>query len=320
MRFSELLKEYEQLLIVRNYAKNTIESCKRIIRNLFKYLQGKKIMLNDVTLNEMNHYTEYLIASGKYSHNYIYGQISAIKGFFRFLYSHKYIERDEVSNYAYIKAKKELPKDLPSQEELYTILSEVNLNIMEKTIIELYYATGIRLSELIGLNVGDVDFNNNLLFIKEGKGMNDRIVPLTDHALRLIQDHLKACEKVSLDDPLFLSSIGKRISETVIARIFRKVKEESQTTKKLNAHTLRHCFATHMLENGASVRDIQEILGHEDLGTTQRYTQVEISDLKRVIKRFHPRENEIYSDEQIILPNDQFFTRKKGCKRDRKSH
>ncbi len=321
MRFHELLLQYQDLLIVRNCVSKTISSNVRILLRFWRYVQGKNIKnMNLIALNDMTAYVDYLKV--KYSHSYVYLQMNVIRDFFRFLYSHQYIDSNELSDYVYIRPKKELPKNLPVQEDIDQLLQQ-SLPLLDRAVIELYYATGMRLSELINLNIADVDFKNNLIFIREGKGKKDRIVPLTDHCLRLIEDYVNMARKKyqSKNEALFLSNTGNRITETVVRRIFKQIQNQDPDTKnmkKITPHILRHSFATHMLQNGAAVRDIQEILGHEDLGTTQRYTKVDISDLKKVIKRFHPRENEIYTDEEIILPKDRFFNRKPGCKRHRK--
>lgn len=318
MRFKQLLEEYSDLLSVRDLRKTTICSHLRIIKRFKTYLEGRGIKgFNEVGIKTMIEYLDFLKVSSKYSHGYIYLKISILKSFFRFLYEKKLIDSHLVAKYSYLRPKKELPKDLPEQKELFSLLDR-GFNSLEKALLELYYGTGLRLSEAIRLNLKDLDFSNNLIFIKEGKGRKDRIVPVTDTVLACIKVYLKERGKVaSGDEPLFLSRINKRITPTVVYRIFKKLK--TKKGKRLNPHTLRHCFATHMLENDASIRDISEILGHEDLSTTARYTKIETVSLKRIIKRFHPRENEIYSDEKIILPKDQFFSRKKGCKRKRRN-
>lgn len=339
MLFNLLLNEYEDHLIVRNLKRKTISSTVRVLTMFWKYIHGKGgESITAAKVCDIVGYIDYLKGASRHSHGYIYLQVSVIRNFFRYLYSHKYVESNDVSEYIYIRSQKSLPRNLPSEDDLNSLLSG-DIPLTDRTIVELYYGTGIRLSELINLNINDADLKSNLLFIRDGKGDKDRIVPLTDYCVGLIKDYLltrgdrtssssKGQDVRELGqskgaDPLFLSSTKKRITQTVIARIFKRLNESAVYAVKnkthLSSHVLRHSFATHMLKNGAGIRDIQEILGHSDIGTTERYTKVEITDLKRVIKRYHPRENEIYTSEKIVLPSNTFFTRKSGCKRKRKS-
>lgn len=313
MSFYSSLSEYIQYLEAKNYAKNTLSAQRRIVLQFFRYLNERGLTdFREATPATVIHYRDYLKKGKGYSHNYIYLQMGVIKSFYRFLYERRLIKDKSLTEYSYLRPIKDLPKEIPAEEEL-SLLLDKDFNKRDKAILELYYGTGLRHSELIRLNRADIDFSQNLVFVHKGKGKKDRLVPVTDYALGLVSDYLRSRKDKS--EALFLSSTGKRIDDNIVTRIFKKLNQQSPLGKNVTPHTLRHCFATHLLRGGAKIRQVQEILGHEDMGTTQRYTHLEITDLKQAIKRFHPTENELYSDEPIPLPGNQFFKRKPGCKR-----
>ncbi len=325
MRFKETLELYIKHLKGLNYSVSTIKSHKRIINRFWKYLFNRKISLNDVNPEVVLDYVKVLKESKIYCNNYIYTQISDIKVFYRFLYRNKYINENSINNYSFIRTKKELPKNLLNIDEINILMSNKTDNSMylrDKAIVELYYATGLRLSELINLNYDDIEYSRNLIFVRSGKGKKDRIIPVTDYALEQVKNyiiHIRNKLKTNIK-ALFLSFTGKRIHRTQIRDMLIKMKDNCNLEKNVTPHTLRHCFATHLLQNGASIRSISEMLGHENIGTTEKYTKVEISDLEKVIKTYHPLENELYNEDAISLPNsDKFFTRSKGLKRKKRS-
>jgi len=168
----------------------------------------------------------------------------------------------------------------------------------DRAIIELFYSSGIRLGELVGLNVADVRFGDCLVKVR-GKGRKERIVPVGVPALAALRDYLKmrtdfvvaATDKIA-DEPLFLNARGRRISSRDVSRVVEWVVLQSGIGRKISPHALRHTFATHLLDAGADLRSIQEMLGHSSLSTTQKYTAVSVSRLMEVYDKAHPRAGE----------------------------
>jgi integrase/recombinase XerC len=161
--------------------------------------------------------------------------------------------------------------------------------------LELFYSSGLRLSELAGLNVTDFDFGQTLVKLR-GKGKKERIVPVGKPALQAIEDYIKKTAEVRkkyehniFKNPLFLNAQGERITARSIARIVDKSTVKSCINRKISPHALRHSFATHLLNAGADLRSIQELLGHESLSTTQKYTAVNINRMMEVYDKSHPR-------------------------------
>jgi integrase/recombinase XerC len=196
------------------------------------------------------------------------------------------------------KAEKYLPTFLPV-EEMFSLLNlkfaDDAAGIRDRAMLELFYSSGIRVSELTGLDMGDIDFSQGLVKVR-GKGKKERIVPVGGQALRSVQDYLarrgefpqeqRASEG---DPPLFLSRNGKRITQRNVARIVDRYVLQSGISKKMSPHTLRHSFATHLLDAGADLRAIQELLGHENLSTTQKYTSVSVAKLMEIYDKAHPK-------------------------------
>ena len=169
------------------------------------------------------------------------------------------------------------------------------------------YGTGIRIGELENLNISDIDFNEKMLFIRQGKGRKDRMVPCTDTAINFLKEYITKvrpalCYFNSNQKVLFLSKSGRRFTAGAFRKMLERYLKKSGIKKKITAHSFRHSFATHLLEHGANIRYVQEILGHESLSTTAIYTRVVVDDLKREIKKYHPCENELYTFEDIKIP------------------
>jgi integrase/recombinase XerC len=196
------------------------------------------------------------------------------------------------------KAEKYLPTFL-LVEEMFSLL---NLKfagdaagIRDRAMLELFYSSGMRVGELTGLNLGDIDFGQSLVKVR-GKGKKERIVPVGEQALRSVQEYLAGRNEFlqkqqgsEADPPLFLSRSGRRITPRSVARIVDRYVLQSGISKKVSPHTLRHSFATHLLDAGADLRAIQELLGHENLSTTQKYTSVSVAKLMEIYDKAHPK-------------------------------
>jgi integrase/recombinase XerC len=196
------------------------------------------------------------------------------------------------------KAEQYLPTFLPV-EEMFSLLdlkfADDAAGIRDRAMLELFYSSGMRVSELTGLNLGDIDFGQGLVKVR-GKGKKERIVPVGEKALRSVQDYLvrrsEFLQKQGLTEgapPLFLSRNGTRILQRSVARIVDRYALQSGISKKVSPHTLRHSFATHLLDAGADLRAIQELLGHANLSTTQKYTSVSVAKLMEIYDKAHPK-------------------------------
>ena len=221
--------------------------------------------------------------------------IAAIKAFYQYLVKENYLESDPSQSLDTPKVEKKLPKIL-SVHEVEELLKQPEIKssggLRDKAMLELLYATGIRVSELIALNISDI--NLDMGYVKcYGKGSKNRIVPLGSIAVKAVHDYIiKGRMKVvrTYDEPaLFINHHGGRLTRQGFWKIIKKYAQEAGITKDITPHTLRHSFATHLLENGADLRSVQEMLGHADISTTQLYTQIVKNPLKEVYDKSHPR-------------------------------
>ncbi|MCU7931129.1 MAG: tyrosine-type recombinase/integrase [Candidatus Thiodiazotropha sp. (ex Codakia rugifera)] len=194
-----------------------------------------------------------------------------------------------------------LPKDIPTIEDIERVLDQAlimgRLGLRNRAIIEVFYATGIRRIELVNLNVRDIDFQRQILTVREGKNKNDRNVPIARRALDWVERYLKelhlrlAC--LASGEALFLTEAGKRMKPHKVTDMVTKCIDRSGIDKKGACHLLRHVTATEMLRHGADIRQVQEMLGHSDISSTQIYAHVTILDLNRVYYETHPAAKEI---------------------------
>lgn len=190
------------------------------------------------------------------------------------------------------------PKNVPTLEEVERLLEapnpHTNLGVRDRAILEILYATGMRVGELCALRVYDVDLSRGCIQIVAGKGGKDRVVPIGQKATDAIRDYLERIRPRHRRDAtmnrLFLSDKGNPIRRGVVGRFIHIYRKKAEIQRTITAHSLRHACATHMLHGQASIRHIQQLLGHKQLSTTQLYTHVEIEDLKAVHQKTHPRE------------------------------
>ncbi len=283
------------LAIERGLAKNTLESYGRDVKQFQLYMQNLHLeLIKDSNKNMIQQYLETLQTKGR-AVSTISRNIAAIKAFYQYLVKEHYLEDDPAQSLDTPKVEKKLPKIL-SIHEVEQLLKQPNIKssggLRDRAMLELLYATGIRVSELIALNISDV--NLDMGYIKcYGKGSKDRIVPLGSIAVKAVHDYIiKGRLKVvrTYDEPaLFINHHGARLTRQGFWKIIKKYAQEAGIVKDITPHTLRHSFATHLLENGADLRSVQEMLGHADISTTQLYTQIMKNPLKEVYDKSHPR-------------------------------
>jgi integrase/recombinase XerC len=225
-------------------------------------------------------------------------KIYSLRSFYKYLLRAGKIKNNPAEMVQTAKTEKYIPTFL-SVDEMFQLLGDQGDNsvsgLRDHAMLELFYSSGLRLSELAGLNVTDLDFRQALVKLR-GKGKKERIVPVGQKALQAIDEYIKKttevrkeCDDNLFNNPLFLNARGKRITARSIARIVDAMTVKSGIGRKISPHALRHTFATHLLNAGADLRSIQELLGHESLSTTQKYTAVNINRMMEVYDKAHPR-------------------------------
>ena len=223
--------------------------------------------------------------------------ISALKSFFNYLLFEGEIHSSPLNDLESPKIENKLPEVL-TEGEIKRLISSVNLDSefgqRNKTIIEVLYGTGIRVSELIEIKLSNIFFKENILKVT-GKGNKERFVPLGKIAIIEIKKYLNNRDKLKINskfsDILFLNRYGRQLTRSMIFKVINDSSKNAEIDKKISPHTLRHSYATHLLKNGADLRTIQLILGHESITTTEIYTHLDTFHLEDVLKKYHPREN-----------------------------
>ena len=225
-------------------------------------------------------------------------KVSSLRAFYKYVLRTGKIKNNPAEMIQTLKTEKYMPIFL-SVDEMFELLKERDessvLSLRNRAILEIFYSSGLRLSELAGLDLIDLDFNQKLVKVR-GKGRKERIVPVGGPALKAVQEYLGKIGKIRKDTsgdifkkPLFLNARGERITTRSIARIVNEITSKSGIGRKISPHALRHSFATHLLNAGADLRSIQELLGHESLSTTQKYTAVNINRMMEIYDKAHPR-------------------------------
>ena len=287
----------EYLTVELGLSQNTKIAYERDLRLLQKSLRlasQEELLL--VTRKELLRYLSQLKAEGK-SASTIARKLASIKAFYRFLTAERYIKHDPAEVLEAANKGLQLPKVL-SLTEVESLLDEPNLGTLEgyrdKTMLEVLYATGMRVSELISIPVGNVDLKMQYL-IARGKGSKERIIPLGSIAVKYLTRYLEVVRPQLLKNDtdevkeLFLSTWGRAMTRQRFFEIIEEYGKQAGLTKKITPHMLRHSFATHMLNNGTDLRVVQELLGHADISTTQIYTHMDMERLREVYSKAHPR-------------------------------
>jgi integrase/recombinase XerD len=279
----QFLSEYlEYLEIEKGLSENTLEAYRRDLTSFLEFCSnGKDFEITDITRSDINSYVLKL-RQDKYSPTSVMRKVASLRGFFKWFCANEYGQKNPAQTLEQPKLPKKLPKVM-TIEELNVILNS-NLSKTETVIVELLYGCGLRVSELANLKLNDVDIKSK--YIKcYGKGAKERIVPFGEKAKNALKKYLKHREMIQLQSNsnnkyLLLKEDGKKISRQDIYNFIKKQGERIH--KHISPHTLRHSFATHLLENGADLRVVQELLGHSDVSTTQLYTHITKKRLKEV--------------------------------------
>ena len=234
----------------------------------------------------------------RYKRTTIARKLSALRSFFSFLERKGLFRGNSAADISTPRQEKHIPTYLPV-DEMFRLLEgpdrEKPLGLRDLAILEVLYSCGIRVAELAGLNLSSIDFNQRLVKVL-GKGNKERIVPIGRQALKAVEDYIEATlllrKKIQgdiEDGPLFLNYRGGRLTTRSIGRIIKRYGRECGLMTEITPHSLRHTFATHLLDGGADLRSVQELLGHVSLSTTQKYTHVSLDRLMEVYDKAHPR-------------------------------
>lgn len=276
------------LLIDKNYSNNTIIAYKTDLNNFYKAIDKDTILIKN---DDIKWYLKHL-KENNHSEKSIARNISSIKSFYKYLVINNYVKFNPAENIVTLKLTKKLPSVLSIDEinKILDIQTYDNYSIRNKAMLELMYATGLRVSELVNLKIYDIDITDSLVRTM-GKGSKERIVPIGEIANNALNEYLKVRSsffKKEINDDLFLNNHGKKMTRQGLFKIIKKIAKEKNIKKEISPHTLRHSFATHMINNGADLKIIQELLGHSDISTTQIYTHISKEQLKGNFKCYHP--------------------------------
>ena len=290
----QLNRYLEYLSGVRHSPVNTIQAYRRDLEKFFGFADIRGVdNFSVLTAEDVEQYKLYLASTGL-SASSVSRSLSALRGMFQYLIAVGQMQSNPARSVHNDKAtKKEL--NILTSAEVETLLAQPDTSdvkgMRDKAMLELLYATGIKVSELIGLDLSDV--NLTLSFVRCGGKENERFIPLYPVALHALEVYLTRSRTLltagSNEKALFVNISGERMTRQGFWKILKGYVQSAHITKDITPHTLRHSFATHLLENGADIHEIQEILGHRDLASTQKYTQYLKNKMKKSYMKFHPR-------------------------------
>ncbi|MFC1858035.1 site-specific tyrosine recombinase/integron integrase [Thermodesulfobacteriota bacterium] len=289
----------ESLLAEKGYSEHTYRAYSRDLKEFISYItenhfSGKKFSPDELDSLMIREYLGFLHRKNKKTT--IARKLSAIRSFFRYLVKHGVLLENPTDTILTPKQEKKIPTYL-AVDDMFRLLDSIKTNTIlgsrNRAIFETLYSTGIRVSELAGMNTLDVDYSNCLIRVL-GKGNKERLVPIGQKALATIKTYREKLKKktgigAGENSPLFLNKNKGRLTPRSIARVLDKLITECSLLAPISPHALRHTFATHMLDAGADLRVVQELLGHKSLSTTQKYTHVSIDHLMETYDKAHPR-------------------------------
>ena len=298
MNWNDKINDFSNYLqFEKNFSNNTLDAYLRDIKKLQEFA---KVELNDaspleITFENLQEFV-YQLSKKKISERSQARWISSIKAFFRFLAE----EESRPDNPTLLLEGPKLGLYLPdtlSMEDIERIIKGIDLStdlgVRNRCILEVLYACGLRVSELIELKISNINFKEHYLKV-QGKGNKIRLVPLANYTIDILKDYIdnyrgKAKINKKCEDVVFLNSRGSCMSRVIVFLIIKELTEKAGINKNISPHTFRHSFATHLLQNGADLRYIQEMLGHSSISTTQVYTHLNTEELRDVILNYHPR-------------------------------
>jgi integrase/recombinase XerC len=286
------LKDYidkflRYLEVERAASPDTVRAYKKDLKVFFKHVNAEP---DKIDVIDVRGFIAEQIKAG-YNKNTVSRRLASIRSFFKFLRREGYIKANPARLVSNIKLPKVLPRFL-SVDDIFSLVEKPEgmgfIPSRDRAILEILYSSGLRVAELSGLNVDEVNIKGGLIKVK-GKGKKERIVPVGSKAIDALKSYM--IERVLLKSrnrALFLSRLGRRLTDRGIRRIVVKYARAVQISGEVGPHTLRHSFATHLLQSGADLRVIQELLGHSSLSTTQKYTHLDVTHLMDIYDRSHP--------------------------------
>ena len=292
--YIQLNQYLEHLQQTKGSSNNTLQAYRRDFEKFFDFAKNRHLnSFVDITEEDIEEYKSHLISSGL-STSSVSRSLSSLRGIFQHLMGLGLMKNNPAKS---VHSDKVVQKELNilSAKEIDDLLSQPDetdpKGIRDKAMLELLYATGIKVSELIGLYVDDI--NLSLECVRCGAGSTSRTIPLYPVALKSIARYMESARNIlsgsSTEKALFLNLSGERLSRQGFWKILKVYAQSANINKDITPHSLRHSFATHLLENGANLHDIQEVLGHRDISSTQRYAQYLKDKLKNSYMKFHPR-------------------------------
>ncbi len=294
MILQQYLASFKSYLVDGKHSSaNTVSSYLRDLNQFCDYCDGEDLLLSAITTVDIEAYLHHLTDAGK-SAATVSRALASIKSFFAYLVQQGILAETPVRQIKTQKVEKKLPQILTGKE-VELLLDQPKCTDLkgfrDKAMLELLYATGIRVSELIALDVSDVNLVAE--FIRCSQNGRDRIIPLYSAAVKAVRQYIETARPKMIAQPneaaLFVNMSGERMSRQGFWKIVKHYQATAQIEKDITPHTLRHSFAAHLLENGADLRSIQEMLGHSDISSTQIYAQLVKQNLKSVYQKFHPR-------------------------------
>ena len=296
-------QEFREHLEARNFAWRTVEAYSRESRLLLEFLQSKGLeSVSGLTRSHLEEYRMELFyakvrgqnLSAKTQHQ----RLSAVRHFVRYLVRNDVLLIDVSAGMELPRTPKSLPRQLLSERETVMLLEapnvEIPMGIRDRAVMEMLYATALRNSELGQLNLEDIDWEHHCVKVVHGKGDKSRVVPMGEEAEIWLTEYLEKVRPMQLRNPnekaVFLTNRGQAFKRESLTDVVHRWSKTVGLENRVTPHILRHCCATHMLRRGAGLRHLQVMLGHASSDTTDIYTRVEVSDLRRVVMRCHPRE------------------------------
>jgi len=296
----EEINEYlSYIRFEKKLSQNTYENYRLDLETFSNYLKIIKITsLNRLNEQDIVDYLKFLKEEKDLNSRSIERHLTTLRNFFKYMYKMKFINKDIMVNIDNLKLSKKLPEVLTIEEidKLLDIKLENPYNYRTKAMLELMYGSGLRVSELVNLTLYNIDLYNNTILV-EGKGSKERIIPLGDVSKHYLELYLGERSKLikrknGISDKLFLNNHGLPITRNGFNYLLNNILKEKSINKKITPHTLRHSFATHMLNNGADLRTIQELLGHSDIVTTRIYTHISNNKIRENYNEYTMRSEE----------------------------
>lgn len=289
----ELVQSYLANLIDQGKSKNTVDAYRRDLKKFERFMLEENLQVEDFEELQIVSYTESLLDSG-ISKSSIIRNLVTLRNFYKYLRRQGHVSEAPILYYELPHLERDLPEIL-TEAEIQRILEappkDTNKGLRDRAILELLYASGLKVSELIALKLDDVDLQKRYIVLRGPKG-RDRLIPLGGKAAQSIAEFLKVRSKMAKmgADNLFTSHLGSSITRQGVWKLLKAYKEAAGIQKDVNLNTLRHSFAVHLLDNGADMKAVQEMLGHTDINATLRYEELQKKNkLQEIYDKAHPR-------------------------------